>query len=181
MAKRHRRQGAGSHLIHRRQAGVDYCGASSDVVEASWIRLVDSIEYKLIKDAEDILLGNWSQSSGRKRQTAAEWENEEWRPGFALFSAENGGRPKAFSRLGLCLPARIFHSLSLQDLFYKRNKVNPRGLFRRLAGSVRGTTRRKENVNAVSKIFRDYPRDFAAVGALPENGKIDLAFTPNTM
>ena len=33
-------------------------GASSDVVEASWIALVDSIEYKLIKDAEDILLGN---------------------------------------------------------------------------------------------------------------------------
>ena len=33
-------------------------GASGDVVEASWTALVDSIEYKLIKDAEDILLGN---------------------------------------------------------------------------------------------------------------------------
>ncbi len=32
-------------------------GVSSDVVEASWIALVDSIEYKLIKDAEDIFKG----------------------------------------------------------------------------------------------------------------------------
>lgn len=33
-------------------------GVSSDVVEASWIALVDSIEYKLIKDAEDIIGGH---------------------------------------------------------------------------------------------------------------------------
>lgn len=32
-------------------------GVSSDVVEASWLALVDSIEYKLIKDAEDIFRG----------------------------------------------------------------------------------------------------------------------------
>ena len=32
-------------------------GVSSDVVEASWIALVDSIEFKLIKDAEDMLQG----------------------------------------------------------------------------------------------------------------------------
>jgi len=32
-------------------------GVSSDVVEASWIALVDSIEYKLIKDAEDLSKG----------------------------------------------------------------------------------------------------------------------------
>ena len=32
-------------------------GVSTDVVEASWIALVDSIEYKLIKDAEDIFKG----------------------------------------------------------------------------------------------------------------------------
>lgn len=32
-------------------------GVSSDVVEASWLALVDSIEYKLIKDAEDIFKG----------------------------------------------------------------------------------------------------------------------------
>lgn len=32
-------------------------GVSSDVVAASWIALVDSIEYKLIKDAEDIFRG----------------------------------------------------------------------------------------------------------------------------
>ncbi len=32
-------------------------GVSSDVVEASWVALVDSIEYKLLKDAEDIFKG----------------------------------------------------------------------------------------------------------------------------
>ena len=54
---RHRFCGPGLDQLHRRRREWTTVGVSTDVVEASWIALVDSIEYKLIKDAEDIFKG----------------------------------------------------------------------------------------------------------------------------
>ena len=48
--RRHRRARPRADRIHRRQAPMGHGRLSSNVVEASWQALVDSVEYKLHKD-----------------------------------------------------------------------------------------------------------------------------------
>ena len=55
-------------------------GVSENIIEASWIALVDSFEYKLCKDEEKLAAQNASQNAAQRCQSALHSKDGPTRP-----------------------------------------------------------------------------------------------------